>query len=317
MTTTKKNAPGTRKTLNPRQVVGMLDTMMNHIANTEYTFRPRTLPRRRSPPPANVTRSVTVTASKIEFYKQFGYDPQSPKRRERVKDKLVDQLFKTCETVAKPYIASLVNLEKNKNMATDPRFTAGKGWRFLTVKNVDETTAKRNDVTGFAIGRFLDKDRFGDKIFFIEVICKKNGTAHRMAAALLMQAIEDEARRNGCRKVWLASLPQATNAYKRMGYNFGPVTNSNRMYPPGAQRINVGNVIAATETGRSNIFGVPIPSAVPVRLFRIRQLGEKQGNGTYQNHDDDPGGTILMTKKLPLLKNSTTMTSHRLKNRGS
>ena len=217
--------------------------------------------------PNNWSTMVRMSDSKEDFIRDLGIPVQ----------KVAKELAKQCnpgndrQGVAANYIRSLVNVKSTKSVAVDPRF--GKPWRYFAVPG-----------RGFAIGRFLDTERFGAPIFFIEVICAARQRNVDVAGAMFRK-IEDEAQKHGCTKLWLAALEGAIGAYRQRGFDFGPVCEHDTAYPPGA-------LLVHRERLRGNWLMSP---QLPARFFRIKHV---LSEGSNHVNGDPPDFTYLMTKCL-------------------
>lgn len=231
-----------------------------------------------SRPPLPPTFQVRVSSTKQDFFADMGYPlPRGgPPTENQIKtrtSKLYSHLKARCQRgVGNKYIYDMINLSENKNLETDPRFQ-GRAWRYFALRG-----------RGFAIGRFLDKERFGAPIFFIDLICSSDREFD--ATAALFEKIESVAMSAGCTKVWLTSVEGATGAYQWRGYTFGPLCEHDTAYPPGAK------VVPRLDGTPFNIMGGP---PTPARHFRIKHLQTRNGdhvNGAPPDH------TYLMTKCL-------------------
>jgi hypothetical protein len=148
---------------------------------------------------------------------------------------------------------------------------------------------------GFAVGLMVDPEKFANqRIFYVVLICTTS--ASRGVGTRLMRVVEREARRLGCGRVWLASLPERTAIYKKWGYDFGPYIDAR------------DDLLAALETGKraARIASTVAPPLTPIR---IRSRNGTLANQTHPRpskfftikgvHDDTaPDEGYLMTKRL-------------------
>lgn len=299
------------------QIVKQLEAWVRRLNDGNTSKAPS--PMRRRQKRHHLPEQVHIITSKDAFLKAMGFN-SSVKNDADLKRKdgtFAGALEKICRGGVKvDYIAKLMSRSEPKRVALDNHVEHGP-WRYFTIaktwKKIEiEGKTPQGDKTkktvtvvddpkgGFAIGHFLDANRFGQRIFFIDLICTDE--SRKSASAVLLRAIENEALRHECTKLWLASVVGATSAYKRMGFDFGPVCEGDTAYPPGARLIIRKIAPHAFIPGQVNVLGRPVPRPTPARLFRINKLGDfdenlgNRGNfGPHKNSNDD---VFLMVKCL-------------------
>lgn len=150
---------------------------------------------------------------------------------------------------------------------------------------------------GFAVGALLDSKKFANQsIFYVILVCT-NAMSHGIGT-LLMTAVEKEAKRLGCTRIWLSSLAERTFVYTKWGYHFGPYYKEKQADP-----------LRSLETGKraASITSFPAPAvrpSLPVisRNGRLTAHVHPQPSKFYVIkglHDDTVNdGGYLMTKRV-------------------